>query len=127
MVSHLPEPLPPCTVRLLPGQHVLKRTLCRTLCVASTSLGVGGAHASVCQAALGRFHCGSRRVCAEQPTADDRAVLHDLLGGIDPFTPLLERLLSLLVGAAPQPVTRLLGPIGADGPANGGGRSPCCS
>ena len=38
-----------------------------------------------------------RRLCAEQPTADDRAVLNDLLGGIDPyrvecsgFTPLVD-------------------------------------
>ena len=76
-----------------------------------------GADASVVDAACGRFHCGVRRMCAEQPTADDRVVLNDLLGGIDPcrvecsgFTPLVERLLSLPVeGAAPQPLTRLFG------------------
>ena len=60
-----------------------------------------GSHASMVDAALRRFHCGARRMCAEQPTADDPAVLNDLLGRIDPyrvessrFTPLVGRLLS---------------------------------
>ena len=83
-------------------------------------------------------------MCAELATADDRAVLNDLLGGNEPylvecsrFTPLIEGLLSSPPkGAAPQPLTRLLEPNGADemahlyqfgGLANGGGSSPCFS
>ena len=48
-------------------------------------------------------------MCAEQLTSDDRAVLNDLLGGIDPyrvecsgFTPLVERPLSLLAESADE-------------------------
>ena len=120
--------LTPC-VFSLDGLSV-KKTLYGTLCAASTSCEVVacrsrvsvGADALAVDAARGRFRCGARRTCAEQATADDRGVLNDLLGGIDPhrvecsgFTPLVERLLSLSAeGAAPQPLTRLLGPTGAE-------------
>ena len=107
------------TVRHLPGQIVREEDLVQNAVRCFNELRSGsmpqqggrGAHASVVEAALGRFHCGVRRMCAEQPTADDRTVLIDLLGGIDPhrvessgFTLLVERLLSLPA----QLLTRLL-------------------
>ena len=69
----------------------VKRSLCRTLYDASTSFGVKacrqwgvcGANALVVGAALGRINFVVRRMCAEQSTADDPAVVTDLLGGID--------------------------------------------
>ena len=76
---------------LLPGQPVREKDLVPNALRCLNELWSGGmpqqdgcgTHASVVDAALGRFHCGARQTCAEQPTADDRAVLNDLLGGID--------------------------------------------
>ena len=107
MASLLPETFPH-TVRLFPGQPVREEDLVHNAVRCLNELGSGGvrqqgvcgAHASTVDATLGRFHCGARRMCTEQPTADGRVVLNDLLGGFDPyrvecsgFTPLVERLL----------------------------------
>ena len=114
--SLLPEPSP-FTVRLLPGQPVREEDFAQNLRSGGIpQQDVCGPTRRWSTRRLTGFTAGLAECARNIPP-----VLNDLFGGIHPhrvggsgFTLLVERLLSLPAkGAAPQPLTSLLGPNGA--------------